>query len=491
MKMTVRFISMLTICLASFATSFKFTMLMGPKAPMVPKIISSLPRFDVRASLQRVNSLGAAGFLGGLFANDGSRKIANAVGGLAQPTNAVVKNVDGIAHKRLGGGDIIVSELGLGTQRWVSDDFNAPDEKLCMDFMDRAILQSGVNFIDTAESYPIPSSQKNPEGKVEQVIGKWIAQGSGRRQKVVISTKITGGRNVNRKNIFADIEGSLKRLGTDYIDVYSLHWPARYSPQANWGQSLQYNHETEKYYESNAGFEEIALAMGDLIKQGKIRGWGLCNDNAFGLTACCEISKRLGVPSPVSMQNDYSLIDRRAEENGVSEASSPIHENVGFMAYNALAGGVLAGTYLTGLPPTYDNSNFASSMVTRNAPRGRHDEAGWGRSLYRYRSGPANEATVAYSKLATQYGIPFVELSLRWTQSRRAVTTTLLGMTSMNQLNQDIQIFQNGNNKSKLLPDQLLWDIDRIHMRNRLPIFASTRVGKDWNGEGEIGENIP
>lgn len=471
-----------SVCIAfhfCLVVSFKASMLMGPNSPKLPKMVQK------EAVNKVVSALGAASFIGGLFNTKG----ANAAG--FKPTNDLVKLVDGIRQKRLGGGDIIVSEVGLGTQRWVSEDFNAPNEEMCFDFMNRAILQSGINFVDTAESYPIPSSQKNPEGKVEEVLGKWMSQSPGRRQKVVISTKITGGRNINRKNLFSSVEGSLARLGTDYIDVYSLHWPARYSPQANWGQSLNYNHESEKYYAQNAGFEEIVQAMGDLIKQGKIRGWGLCNDNAFGLTACCEIAKRLGVPPPISMQNDFSLIDRRSEENGVTEASSPIHENVGFMAYNALAGGILAGTYLTGLPPTYDNNNLATSMITRNNPRGRMDEPGWGRSLYRYRSGPANEATIMYNKIAQQYKIPLVELSLRWCQSRRGVTTTLLGMTSMKQLDEDIKIFQNGNDKSKALPDQLLWEIDRIHMRNRLPIFSSTRVGKDWAGEGEIGENIP
>lgn len=264
-------------------------------------------------------------------------------------SNDVVGIVDGIKQKQLGGdGGIVVSELGLGTQRWVSDDYNAPDEQRCHDFLDEAVLNSGVNLIDTAEQYPIPSSRSRPEGLVETVIGNWIKKGIGRRSKLVISTKITGSSNVNRKNIFKDCEGSLSRLKTDYIDLYLLHWPARYSPQSNWGQSLMYHHDAEKFYNGHASFEEIVTSMAELIKQGKIRGYGFCNDNAFGLTSCAMIAKHMNLPAPVVMQNDFSLINRRIEENGLAEASSPIHLNTGFMAYNALAGGVLTGKYFSG-----------------------------------------------------------------------------------------------------------------------------------------------
>lgn len=116
------------------------------------------------------------------------------------------------------------------------------------------------------------------------------------REKVVIATKITGGRNVTPKNIKSDCEGSLKRLGTDYIDIYQLHWPARYSPQSNWGQSLKYNLEIDSessYWRGFGGpttFEELCVAMEDLIQEGKIRGWGLCNDNAYGLTGMFSLS---------------------------------------------------------------------------------------------------------------------------------------------------------------------------------------------------------
>ena len=137
------------------------------------------------------------------------------------------------------------------------------------------------------------------------------------------------------------MEGTLQRLGTDYLDVYLLHWPARYSPQANWGQSLEYKLDFDIYSSPRASFEEIAGAMGDMIREGKLRGWGMCNDNCYGLTASCYAARALGVEPPVVMQNDYSILNRRIEENGLSEASSPVHENAGFMAYNVLAGGML------------------------------------------------------------------------------------------------------------------------------------------------------
>ena len=111
-------------------------------------------------------------------------------------TKDVVKEVNGIRYRKLGSSDILVSELGLGTQRWGSTDFNAPDEQLCHSFLDRAVLSGGVNVVDTAEQYPIPSNVAHPEGSTEEIIGRWIAKGSGRRQKLVIASKITGGRHV-------------------------------------------------------------------------------------------------------------------------------------------------------------------------------------------------------------------------------------------------------------------------------------------------------
>lgn len=286
-----------------------------------------------------------------------------------KPTNEVVKTVNGIRHKRLGGGDIIVSEIGLGTQRWVSKDFNAPDEALCRKMMDKAILEGGVNLIDTAEQYPIPSDIARPEGLSEEVIGRWLKDGdSSRRSQTVVATKITGGGRINKRSIITACEGSLKRLQTDYIDVYQLHWPARYTPQSNWGQSLMYRQEREG--SGGCPIEDQCLAMEQLIKDGKIRGWGMCNDNAYGITVASQTAKRLGTTPPVVMQGDFSMVNRRSEENGVTEASSPIHENVGFFGYNILAGGYLTGYSCTPpLRPTVSHAPGAVSVSSGDAMR--------------------------------------------------------------------------------------------------------------------------
>mmetsp|Transcript_45991 Transcript_45991/g.55771 ORF Transcript_45991/g.55771 Transcript_45991/m.55771 type:complete len:360 (+) Transcript_45991:106-1185(+) len=359
--------------------------------------------------------------------------------------------------------------------------------------MDEAILKNGVNMIDTAEQYPIPSGgpDRIPEGATETVIGKWIKDRGVKRERVVIATKITGGRNVTPRNIKNDCEGSLKRLNTDYIDVYQLHWPARYSPQANWGQSLKYNLEDDSspYWRQFGGptsFEDLCLAMENLIQEGKIRGWGLCNDNAYGLTACTRTAKALGVTPPCSIQGDFSLIDRKSEENGVAEAASPYNENVGFQSYNALAGGMLTNKY-SATPAALDDGNRDRARKSLENPRGRMDTRGWGGTLYRYRTDAAQEAIREYAKIAEREGMSLTELSLRWCRQRSLVTTTLVGHSNMGQLKESLKYFK----VKEPLSEKIMWDIDVVHMRNRTPIFSSNRVGRDWFGEGEIGEPIP
>eukprot|EP00591_Stephanopyxis_turris_P007596 CAMPEP_0195513780 /NCGR_PEP_ID=MMETSP0794_2-20130614/5353_1 /TAXON_ID=515487 /ORGANISM="Stephanopyxis turris, Strain CCMP 815" /LENGTH=510 /DNA_ID=CAMNT_0040641879 /DNA_START=140 /DNA_END=1672 /DNA_ORIENTATION=- len=446
--------------------------------------------------------LGASsGMFGGIFRGGNGNNAASSAPlssyKSSGPTNEVLTSVRGMKRKRLGGSDVIVSELGLGTQRWCSTDYNAPQSMECMELMDEAILNHGVNLIDTAEQYPIPSGNgESAEGATELVIGRWMKERKVGRDEVVIASKITGGRNVTPKNIREDCEGSLKRLGTDYLDVYQLHWPARYSPQSNWGQSLKYNVETERspYWRGQGGptsFEDLCVAMEDLIQKGKIRGWGLCNDNAYGLTGCTRTAKALGVTPPCSIQGDFSLIDRKSEENGVAEAASPYNENVGFMSYNALAGGMLTGKYID-QPAALDSASREDAMKKLNNPRGRMDTRGWGGTLYRYRTESAQSAILDYNQIVKSNPKELTtgsltELSLRWNRQRSLVTTTLVGHSNVSQLKESLACFENKNP----LSDQIMWEVDRIHMRNRTPIFSSNRVGKDWDGEGEIGEPIP
>lgn len=451
---------------------------------------------------RRRQVLVASSLFGGIFGNGGSSSSAAAanikttVPGAKGPTNQILKTVNNMKHRRLGGSDIAVSELGLGTQRWVSTDFNAPNEELCFAFLDKAIMQSGVNLIDTAEQYPIPSDGGSAtEGDTERCIGKWMKDRKVPRSDVVIATKITGGRNVTPRNIKTACEASLKRLGTDYIDVYQLHWPQRYSPQSNWGQSLAYNidRDMNPYWRGSGGptsFEDLCAAMEELIQEDKIRGWGLCNDNAYGLTACTRTAKAMGTTPPCSLQGDFSMIDRKSEENAVAEAASPYNENVGFMSYNALAGGMLTGKYQI-VPAALDdligNNNRDRAMASLQNPRGRMDTRGWGGTLYRYRTTSAQDAIRDYQKIAERYKMPLTELALRWNRQRSLVTTTLVGHTSMEQLEESIKYFA----KNEPLSDEIMWEVDMVHMRNRLPLFSSNQVGKDWNGKGEIGETIP
>jgi aryl-alcohol dehydrogenase-like predicted oxidoreductase len=229
--------------------------------------------------------------------------------------------------------------------------------------------------------------------------------------------------------------------------------------------------------------------MEKLIQEGKIRGWGLCNDNAYGLTACTRTALMLGTTPPCSIQGDFSLIDRKSEENGVAEAASPYNENVGFMAYNVLAGGMLTGKYLD--IPSYSDDlvlgNVERASQTLNKPRGRMDTRGWGGTLYRYRTDAAQSAIREYNNVATRLGISLTELSLRWCKERSLVTTSLVGHSNINQLRETLKFFKN----TEPISDDTMWEIDIIHMKNRLPIFSSSRIGKEWWGQGEIGERIP
>ena len=186
--------------------------------------------------------------------------------------------------------------------------------------------------------------------------------------------------------------------------------------------------------------------------------------------------------SPLPQITSYT----QSEENGVAEAASPFNENVGFMAYNALAGGMLTGKYMD-VPAALDDADRSRATTSLSNPRGRMDTRGWGGTLYRYRTDAARTAIEEYGKIAKRGGMSLTELSLRWCRQRSLITTTLVGHSNVKQLQESLKYLT----IKEPLPDQIMWEIDVIHMRNRLPLFSNNRVGKDWFGEGEIGEPIP
>eukprot|EP00613_Pedinella_sp_CCMP2098_P067964 CAMPEP_0171986456 /NCGR_PEP_ID=MMETSP0993-20121228/274881_1 /TAXON_ID=483369 /ORGANISM="non described non described, Strain CCMP2098" /LENGTH=521 /DNA_ID=CAMNT_0012639363 /DNA_START=155 /DNA_END=1721 /DNA_ORIENTATION=+ len=240
-------------------------------------------------------------------------------------------------------------------------------------------LSAGVNFIDTAEMYAVPPSRAT-YGVTERYLGSWLAADSSRRAKVVLATKVSGtgldyAPHLRRRDLLADLakdvsadelekrfgpvpakallsraqiheslEASLLRLQTTYVDLYQLHWPARYTPMFGF---KAYERRMERTSQAVPSIDEQVAAMGELMKAGKIRAWGLSNENGVGVTLFLESARRLGVPAPATIQNDFSLVQRKFETDGTAEACSPFtsgtSHGVSLLAYGALAGGTLTG----------------------------------------------------------------------------------------------------------------------------------------------------
>ena len=247
--------------------------------------------------------------------------------------------------KTLGNTDLKVSLICLGTMTWGEQ--NTQEE--AFEQMDYSLDQE-VNFFDTAELYSIPTKE-NTYTRTETIIGNWFAERKN-REKVVLATKVAGrgvswirggGNQFNSENMIKAVEGSLKRLQTDYIDLYQLHWPER---STNFFSKLGYKHNDKEG--SWTAFEDILSTAQKLIDQGKIRYLGLSNETPYGLSKYIHLSELKNYPRVVSVQNPYSLINRTYEV-GLAEMS--VREKVGLLAYSPLAFGMLSGKYLNGKMP--------------------------------------------------------------------------------------------------------------------------------------------
>ena len=317
-------------------------------------------------------------------------------------------------YKKLGNTDIDVSTICLGTMTWGEQ--NTQEEGF--EQMNYA-LEQGVNFWDTAELYAIPP-KKNTYGKTEEVIGNWF-QESKKRDKVILATKVSGpglnwirggGNQYDEENLNKAVNESLKRLKTDYIDLYQLHWPERTS---NFFGKLGYQHD---YKEDWNKFEDILYSLDQIIKSGKVRYVGLSNETAWGLSKFLEISKIKSLPRMLSVQNPYSLLNR-TYEIGLAEIS--IREKSGLLAYSPLAFGYLTGKYRNKKLP--ENSRMKL----------------FGEKFVRYKTENGQLAIEKYYEIAKKYGLNFAQMSLKFCEAQPFVTSVIIGATTMDQLKINIE----------------------------------------------------
>ncbi len=351
-------------------------------------------------------------------------------------------------YTKLGSSDLMVSKVCLGTMTWGQQNTLAEG----VEQLDIAFKEYGVNFLDTAEIYPVPTKAAT-QGETDRIIASWLKTQD--RSKVVLATKIAGasmqmkylpGRNgqgsrVSPKEIRVSVDESLKRLGTDYIDLLQIHWPDRYVPLFGAGT---YRYENERDSES---FESQMRALDELVKEGRVRAVGVSNETPYGCMKFAEASRALGLTRMCSIQNSYSLIVRSDFESSLVEVCSPRNEDIGLLAYSPLAGGILTGKYAKPNCPSTARLNLFEGYMAR------------------YRNSIASEAVVQYSKVAEKHGLSPAELALVFTYSQPFVASTIIGATSIQQLRENIGAYAKKDKATK----ELLDDINAVYRRYRDP----------------------
>lgn len=333
-------------------------------------------------------------------------------------------------YRQLGQSGIKVSALCLGTMTWGQQ--NTEQDAFAQ--LDHA-TEFGINFIDTAEMYPVPPTA-DTYTRTETILGHWLKQ-RGHHHDLVIATKIcgpgydymNGGRLMTAEHINHAVEGSLKRLGVDCIDLFQLHWPDR---NTNFFGKMGYVHQTDL---DGTPIEETLEALNDLVKAGKIRHYGLSNDTPWGATEHLRISKEKQQSRPISIQNPYNLLNRTFEV-GLAEISH--REQLGLLAYSPMAFGVLSGKYLNGAKPEKARLTLYDRFT-------------------RYQSPQSLTATEAYVKLAIDAGLNPAQMALAFVTSRSFVTSNIIGATTLEQLNSNLQ------STELSLSDDILEEIEQIH----------------------------
>jgi aryl-alcohol dehydrogenase (NADP+) len=317
----------------------------------------------------------------------------------------------------LPGTHLNVSRVCLGTMTWGEQNSEAQAHEQ----LDYAIDQ-GINFIDTAEMYPVPPNART-QGRTETYLGTWLAKRS--RKNLIIATKVAGpgrrdwirdGRTDLTQDVIADaVDTSLARLQTDYIDLYQIHWPQRNVPMFG---GIEFDPSKEK---AGPPIAEQVRGMAAMIKSGKIRHYGLSNETAWGVCEFRRVAKELGVPGPVTIQNSYSLLSRNVDND---LAETLFRENMTLLAYSPLAAGILSGKYIGGAKPEGARFTLFDSLGIR------------------FRKPMVSEAVDAYSALAKRQGQTLVQLALGYVASRWFVGASIIGATTMAQLKEDLAAAQ-------------------------------------------------
>ncbi|TWE02888.1 aryl-alcohol dehydrogenase-like predicted oxidoreductase [Pseudomonas sp. AG1028] len=335
-------------------------------------------------------------------------------------------------YRQLGRTDLNVSALCLGTMTWGEQ--NTAAEAFAQ--IDRAKAY-GINFMDTAEMYPVPPRAET-YSKTEQIIGEYFKQ-RGDRADWILASKVAGPGNGithirdgqlkhNRQHIVAALDASLKRLQTDWIDLYQLHWPER--PTNFFGQ-LGYQHQES----DSTPIEEILEALDEQVKAGKIRHIGLSNETPWGTMKLLQLAEARGMSRVVSVQNPYNLLNR-SYEVGMAEVS--IREQCGLLAYSPMAFGMLSGKYENGARP----ANARLSLFER---------------FQRYNAPETVAACSRYVALAREHGLDPAQMALAFVTSRQFVTSNIIGATSLEQLEANL------TSSELTLSDDVLKGIEAIH----------------------------
>jgi aryl-alcohol dehydrogenase-like predicted oxidoreductase len=338
-----------------------------------------------------------------------------------------------VQYRPLGRTGIDISLLCLGSMTFGGQNSEAEAHEQ----LDAAV-DAGINFIDTAEMYPFPVSAENA-GRTEAIIGNWLKQRGG-RERLVIASKVCpaagrlsflrGGENrLDRKNITAAVDASLRRLQTDYLDLYQTHWPER---DANFFGKLDYRHHPES---DGTPIEETLEAMGDLVRAGKIRHVGVSNETPWGVAEYLRQAERRGLPRIASIQNPYSLLNR-SFEIGLAEFAH--REDTGLLAYSPLAFGTLSGKYLGGARPQQARLTLFPEFTRYTRERG-------------------TAAVGRYCRLAAKHGLDPGQMALAYVNTRPFLASTIIGARTMEQLRSNIASLD------LELPAELLEEIEAIH----------------------------